>query len=117
MTRSSSVLALSGLALVTLLATACSERPADQVTASDQSAFEIEGAARGSGVCYRHVLPTSRNLCLQAYDLAVEQGSSEEEATDAVKACGFIDWPSQIQDCLRDLITSYGGTPERSRQQ
>jgi hypothetical protein len=80
------------------------------VSASDELNDE---SARSSSVCYRHVLSTSRNLCLQAFDLGTEQGMSEDDVTDDVKACGFINWPSTIQDCLRDLIESYGGTPER----
>jgi hypothetical protein len=113
------VLSFPGVVFASLLAAGCGDSPVDAdappaASAAASASDELrDESARSSSVCYRHVLPTSRNLCLQAFDLGTEQGMSEDVVTEDVKACGFINWPSTIQDCLRDLIVSYGGTPDR----
>jgi hypothetical protein len=75
--------------------------------ASGEPAPEAHGASEshlsGRSVCNLHPFPASRRLCNQAFDA----GATEEQ----VRACGFINLPSVIQGCLRDLAGAAPSDP------
>lgn len=68
-------------------------------------------AHAGPAICYGHPLPASRNLCLQAFEAGQESGVSEQAVMARVKACGFVNFPSRIQGCLRALVRALGQEP------
>lgn len=73
--------------------------------------FFSTAAHAGPAICYGHPLPTSRNLCLQAFEAGQESGLSERAVMARVKACGFVNFPSKIQGCLRALVRALGQDP------
>ena len=81
------------------------------ITAALALYLSIPAAYAGSAICYGHPLPTSRNLCLQAFEAGQEAGVSEQQVMAGVRACGFVNLPSRIQGCLRALVRYLGQEP------
>ena len=64
-----------------------------------------QSAHAGPAMCYGHVLPKSRNLCLQVFEAGRERGLADEDIARSVSSCGWL-IPSSVQGCLQGLLNS-----------
>ena len=62
-----------------------------------------QNAHAGPAMCYGHVLPKSRNLCLQVFEAGRARGLEDGEIARSVHACGWL-IPSSVQGCLQGLL-------------
>lgn len=64
-----------------------------------------QNAHAGPAMCYGHVLPKSRNLCLQVFQAGRERGLEDSDIARSVNSCGWL-VPSSVQGCLQGLLNS-----------